>query len=487
MSHRPKRDPPDEQARPTSQSRARPRSARLLIGANLATGVFWAGMLWPLLAAASPPEVDPRFADLPSPEQLGEDVDDEGAGDADEPAPEPAVVDDEPAPEPESSPPEDDDDEAASESADASDEGDEGEDEVAKVEIKQLKKAKWIKHTIVPGERLDEIADRYKVRKGSLIRWNKLDKNKPRIYAGRDLAVYTKFIPPPQQKIIYTVQFGDTWPKIAKKYRVDADQLRHRWNPKVPRKFKAGQEIVIWIDPLDDPDLLRDTSQERATANAGTSSGSKAVGAAKAAAVKLPLAKIKSGSVSVGRPNRGRVVNSTALPENKKLYTVRKPDESYGSSHTLHNLQLAIANFRQATGYSGDLVIGAISKQGGGRLRPHSSHQSGRDVDIRLPLKRKGGSSDNMSDVDWDATWALIQALVSTGEIQYIFMSSSRQKQLYKAAKRAGASKDMIERIIQYPRKSGTNNGIVRHEKGHTAHIHVRFTCAANETRCESY
>jgi murein endopeptidase len=45
----------------------------------------------------------------------------------------------------------------------------------------------------------------------------------------------------------------------------------------------------------------------------------------------------------------------------------------------------------------------------------------------------------------------------------------------------------MLERMIQYPRKSGSNDGMVRDESGHTAHFHVRFTCAPNETRCESY
>jgi murein endopeptidase len=424
----------------------------------VATAVL-AGSLLPSLAVASPPEAaDSSFEDLP------ELDDDDGSPEpADAPEPEPAAPEPEaePAPEPESPSP--------------------------KFAIKKLSKAKWIKHEVVPGERIDDIALRYDVRRESLIRWNKLDADKPKIYAGRELAVYTKHIPPPQQQLIYTVESGDTWAKIAGEYRVDVDDLRIRWNPKVPRKFKIGQEIVIWVDPLNDPDLLDDpdAADSRTHASAGTSVDES--GGHKPTAAKLPQVAIKSGSVSVGTPNRGKLVNSLALPENAKLYTVRKPDESFGSSHTLHNLQLAIANFRQATGYSGEVVIGAISKQGGGRLRPHSSHQSGRDVDIRLPLSNPKGSADNVDDVDWDATWALLQAIVATGEVQYIFLSTSRQKHLYKAAKRAGASKDMLERMIQYPRKSGSNDGMIRDESGHTAHFHVRFTCAPTETRCESY
>ncbi len=357
-----------------------------------------------------------------------------------------------------------------------------------KIAAKVLKDAKWIKHEVVPGEMLDDIAERYQVKRASLIRWNKLDKDKPRIYAGRELSVYTKFIPPPKQKITYTVVYGDTWNKIADAHGVDVEDLRITWNPKVPRKFKAGQEIVIWLDPMTGAggagghfDEVGEAVGEVAKASAGTS----------AIAVKaLPLVKIPRGSISVGQPNRGKLANSAALPENDKLYTVRKPEEAYGSSHTLHNLQLAIANWRQDTGFDRPLIIGAISKKGGGRLRPHSSHQSGRDVDIRLPTKKGIPASkipESASEIDWDASWGLIAALVATGEIQYIFLSSSRQKHLYQAAKRAGASKDLLERVIQYPERPKSGDAIVRHAKGHEAHIHVRFNCAPNETKCESY
>jgi len=448
----------------------------------------WACLAPPLSARAAPPS----FAELPGPDDLPEpEAKPKPAPDPQtrqpESRPQPAIVEPNPAPEPrfDASAPPDDDKQDDSEDDDGGEDEDASEDEAPRPKIKTLAKPKWIKHHIIPGERIDDIAARYQVRRSSLIRWNKLDKKNPKIYAGRELAVYTKHIPPPQQKLIYTVQFGDSWNEIAKAHHVDPDLLRKRWNSDVPRRFKAGQELVIWVDPLDDPRLL-EPKDKRKRASAGTSTSGRS-GSTSPAQSALPTVNIPSGAVSIGKPNRGKIASSIELPDNAALYTKRKPTESYGSSHTLHNLQLAIANFRQATGYTGELVIGAISKQGGGRLRPHSSHQSGRDVDIRLPLKDPGGDAEHIDDVDWDATWGLIQALVATGEIQYIFLTSDRQKRLHQAAKRAGASKDMLERIIQYPNKKGTNNGIVRHEAGHTAHIHVRFTCGANETRCESY
>jgi murein endopeptidase len=396
----------------------------------------------PTLVAAAPPgesdqtvEGQPPFEDLPAPDDSESEVDAEPEDHVGEVEPE---VDVEPEPEPESP-------------------------------IVKLSEPKWIKHTIIPGERLDDIAARYDVSTESMIRWNKLDKKSPKIYAGRELAVYTKHIPPPQRKLVYEVESGDTWAKIAGAHHVDVELLRERWNPKVPRKFKAGQEIVIWIDPLLDPSFFT----------------SGAAGTSAAANAALPLAAIARGSISVGKPHDGRLVNSIQLPENKKLYTIRRPEEAYGSSHALDQLQLAIARWRRDSGYTGSLKIGSISKQGGGKLKPHSSHRSGRDVDIRLPLEHKDGSAENVDDVDWDALWILIMAFVDTGEVETIYLTHDRQKHLQAAAKRANASADTIDRVLQYPDKGGRNNGIVRHQHGHDAHIHVRFTCAANETHCE--
>ncbi|PRQ09688.1 Penicillin-insensitive murein endopeptidase precursor [Enhygromyxa salina] len=331
-------------------------------------------------------------------------------------------------------------------------------------------KPTWIKHRIIPGERVIEIAARYHVSADSLIRWNKLDPKNPQIFAGRTLRVLTNFAPPPQKKIEYVVKSGDTWNKIAKAHRVDADTLRLRWNPKVPRAFKAGQTLVIWVEPV--------VKQAKPGAAAGGDASSVA------ALPPLPLVAIRSGSISVGTPSNGKIVNALQLPENNQLYTLRRPDEAFGSSHTLEHLQLAIARWRRDSGFTGALKIGAISKQGGGKLKPHSSHRSGRDVDIRLPVINNG-SAEQVSDVDWDALWGLVMALVDTGEVKTIYLTTDRQKHLLAAAKRAGADQATIERVLQYPEKSGHNNGIVRNQSGHTAHIHVRFNCASNETRCE--
>jgi LysM repeat protein len=324
---------------------------------------------------------------------------------------------------------------------------------------------KWIKHTVVPGERLKDIAARYGVTVAELKRWNK--KRIPKsgwIFANRKLSVYARQFPPPREKILYFVKRGDTWAKIADAHNVREKQLR-RWNKKVPRRFKAGQKLVIYTNPVEQPDPAQPGEPE-----------------------PLPVFNVRAGGLAVGKPNRGRLVNGVELPDSD-LYTKRKPDQSWGTSHAILQIQMAIAAFRRDSGYDGRLEIGAISRKHGGRFRPHSSHQTGRDVDIRLPVLPgvPKGKSPKIDEIDWKASWELIKAFVATGEVEYIFLEYNRQRRLHKAAKAAGAGDEELRKILQYPRGRRTNNGTVRHSEGHVVHIHVRIRCAPRNSRCETY
>lgn len=326
----------------------------------------------------------------------------------------------------------------------------------------------WIKHKVVPRERIEDLEARYGVSKKELVRWNKRLQKKQWIYAGQVLRIKARRVPPPREKISYTVKKRDRWVEIAKAHNVRESDLRY-WNKKVPRAFKVGQKLTIYTNPLE--------VAEPAEATAGG-----------AAPGPTPdRLSVRGNALSIGKPNRGRIQNGVQLPESEH-YTLRDPERSYGSSHAVTIIHDSIAAFRAETGYRGEIKIADLSKKGGGRLRPHGSHQAGRDADIRLP-RRKGASKDNnsLSAIDWDLSWALVKAFVDTGEIEYIFLETSRQKALRKAAQRAGASKAELARAIQYPNKRGTNKGIVRHASGHRIHIHVRIKCAEGNSRCQSY
>ena len=189
--------------------------------------------------------------------------------------------------------------------------------------------------------------------------------------------------------------------------------------------------------------------------------------------------------MSVGSAAHGRLIGGVQLPKNDALYTIRNPENTWGSSFAVAELQRGVRDLRERTGFDRELVIEDMSRKHGGRFRPHHSHTSGRDVDIRLPLRlgvRDGTIPKQIGQVDWDATWALIEAFAKNGQVRYIFLSRTRQPLLYEAAKRAGASEEELTRLIQFPKHSPT--AIVRHAHGHTEHIHVRFKCGPGERSC---
>lgn len=333
---------------------------------------------------------------------------------------------------------------------------------------------RWIKHKVIPYERVGDIAERYGVKEHELVRWNKSLQKRLYIYAGQTIAVYARKFPPPREKSSYTVQRGDTWGKIAESFQVRTRDLRG-WNKKVPRQFRAGTRLVVYTNPQARPQPRLDPpgSESVSTPESGSSRTS-------VVADSEPAFHARHGGLSIGKPNRGRLQNGVRLPQTDD-YTVRDPAIAWGSSHAVEVVVNAIGQFRSTSGYKGDLLIGAMSRRQGGRFRPHSSHQSGRDIDIRLP---KIGGSDK---IDWAAAWQLVKAFAASGEIEYIFLDMSRQPRLYRAAKASGASASELSRLIQYPRKARTNNGLVRHSKGHTAHFHIRIKCALHNKRCETY
>jgi murein endopeptidase len=200
----------------------------------------------------------------------------------------------------------------------------------------------------------------------------------------------------------------------------------------------------------------------------------------------LPLVPIPDTGKSIGAPGRGRLRRAVQLPPNDALYTRLRPDHAWGSTFAISNLQLAIAMFRRDTGYAGPLVVTDISRRRGGRFRPHGSHQSGRDVDLWLPLAKPDATPEDVpariEDVDWPAAWGLVQALIATDAVEYIFLDRTRQRQLHRIAESLGTPAEVLEAVLQYPRR--TRTALVRHEVGHTRHMHIRFRCGQDEPRC---
>lgn len=198
------------------------------------------------------------------------------------------------------------------------------------------------------------------------------------------------------------------------------------------------------------------------------------------------IVRVPDGGESVGTPQHGTLSGGIQLPLNPALYTRRRPARQYGSSHAIRTIQAAFADFREGSGVTREVLIGDVSLPRGGPFAPHVSHQAGRDVDIRLILAdglERDAIPFEAQMVDWTATWALVDSFMRTGKVGYIFLDFERQSHLYKAGLEAGVDSRVLDAWFQWPDR-GDLAGIIRHEDGHRAHIHVRLVCGEDESKC---
>jgi hypothetical protein len=119
------------------------------------------------------------------------------------------------------------------------------------------------------------------------------------------------------------------------------------------------------------------------------------------------------------------------------------------------------------------LSVGDISRQRGGWLAPHRSHQSGLDADIGYyylsgPAWYVQAVAQNL---DVPRTWALVRALLEGGSVEYVFMDRRVQKLLLGHI----ATLDDSESAKHYFETENETNALIRHVPGHGGHFHVRF------------
>jgi LysM repeat protein len=320
--------------------------------------------------------------------------------------------------------------------------------------------ARWIKHRVVPRESLSQIAARYGVKLTNLRKWNRLDADD--IVKPRDkLKIYARRFPPAREKMKHVVAEGDTWGSIARAYGVSPRDLRAYNVRKTGRRLDLGEQLQIWIDPVIYEHLQGHVAEPG------------------------PTADIYPGGYSVGTPNEGHLINAARIPDSDD-YELRFPKGAYGTSHAVEQVVLAMRDFRERSGFEGKVRFGTMSRINGGEVGHHKSHQSGRDIDIRLPVRAgvPEGLRPKVRTIDWEATWHLINAFIDTGEVAVIFLEYKRQKYVFRQAKKMGIPEDEIDRVLQWPVGRAASRGMVRHSPGHEVHIHVRFRCGPHETEC---
>jgi hypothetical protein len=217
--------------------------------------------------------------------------------------------------------------------------------------------------------------------------------------------------------------------------------------------------------------------------------------AVETSAVKRPAVekKQKSRGQSIGAPWAGKLERSTKFRAPARTH-VRRPHRAFGTRTTVDHVRRAIIATLETFPKVHALAIGDFSAQRGGWISDHSSHQSGRDVDLGLFFKKKpAGYPASFIDADEDtlhkaATWNLIANLAATsgedGGVHIMFLDFDLQGVIYDWALENGVSEKRLNRIFQYPHGRGASAGLIRHEPNHGDHLHVRFRCAAADTTC---
>jgi len=307
-----------------------------------------------------------------------------------------------------------------------------------------------VSHEVLSGETLADIATRYLTTESEIVRLNGAKRVK-RLRAGQRIKVRTPDPERAQVKTKYKIEPGDTLTGIASRYDLGVSDLM-RMNPrKKADSLRIGDTLYVYSD------------------------------------VRI------SKSKAIGRPQNGRLVDGIQLPDGPG-YFVRRKNRNYGTADTIRALQNAFFAVKKRLPRVHDIVVGDISKKDGGRLAPHKSHQTGIDADIgfyfhnQKPAGPKVALDAQSSKLDLEATWALIEEFVGASadksRVDYMFIGYGVQEKLYRYAESKGESKKKLAWLFQYPRGSRAMHGLIRHEPGHTNHIHIRFKCPRHNKEC---
>ncbi|MET0402632.1 MAG: penicillin-insensitive murein endopeptidase [Cystobacter sp.] len=176
------------------------------------------------------------------------------------------------------------------------------------------------------------------------------------------------------------------------------------------------------------------------------------------------------GSISVGFVHSGRMVNSVQFPAGDSWLVV-SPELAWATQETVDYVARAIREVRARYPKAPALRVNQISSKDGGYLRPHKSHQAGRDVDLGFyyPTVDPIRVRERERYIDLELNWALIKALVQHTDVQMILVDKRVQKVLREYALAQGEDSEWVHSLFSGP------SPLIKHARGHRDHFHVRF------------
>ena len=161
---------------------------------------------------------------------------------------------------------------------------------------------------------------------------------------------------------------------------------------------------------------------------------------------------------SIGLPYGGSLLHGTQLPLKGESWVTWNPitdsrpnaaKRLYGNEHTIRTILSVSRAYRADHPHAARVVIGDISREGGGRMDDHVSHQNGLDVDVYFPRRdRELRAPTTTAQIDHGLAQDLLDRFVAAGA-QYVF--------------------------IGYSTGLHGPSGVVVPWPGHEYHMHVRF------------
>ncbi len=177
------------------------------------------------------------------------------------------------------------------------------------------------------------------------------------------------------------------------------------------------------------------------------------------------------GSISVGVAEAGRLINAVQMPEGD-AWVMADSSKAWGAQETVDAL-ITVARDVYASYPDAKLRISHIGRENGGWLRPHQSHQSGRDVDLgffyREGVNPGAPKQPREKEMDLARNWTLIRSLVINTDVQFILVDRRVQKVLHDYALAIGEKKEWVDKLFL-----GVDT-LVKHAWRHRDHFHVRF------------
>jgi hypothetical protein len=185
------------------------------------------------------------------------------------------------------------------------------------------------------------------------------------------------------------------------------------------------------------------------------------------------------GPISVGHPSAGFLINGERMPAGNG-WVLTAPRHDYATAETIEQLRHCMTRVRAAHPGSPPVMLGSLSGKGGGRIPPHDSHRTGRDVDVYF-FRKPGGTwhqAATREDIDFERTWALLRCFVTDCDVDFVLIDRTVQGWLEAHAQGAGDPPAWVRDLFHDAERGHdgrTNQAVVRHAPGHVAHMHVRF------------